>query len=122
MDNERRQAEVDARLRAALMPDAVTARRVATRSLAHPRRRVTPMRRRLVVGAAAAFTLTAAMVIWQWRPTRVQPPARTSLAITGDASIIVVESSDGRRWIIGPQLERLTQGSYVIVVPERSVR
>jgi ferric-dicitrate binding protein FerR (iron transport regulator) len=122
MDDEPRLAEVDARIRATLMPDASTASRVAARALADRHRPVAPMRRRYVLAAAAVCTLTAGMVVWQWRPTKVQPAALTSLAITGDGSMIVVESPDGRRWIIGPEAERHKQGSYVIVVARGGVR
>jgi hypothetical protein len=59
-------------------------------------------------------------VCWRESPSRdgVAPLNQPSaLAITGRGSLLVVESADGRRWIVGPPA-RAGAGSYVIVVPQ----
>jgi hypothetical protein len=44
------------------------------------------------------------------------PPAAPSLAITGRGSFVVVDSEDGRRWVVGPAPDRPAGGNYVIVL------
>jgi hypothetical protein len=63
----------------------------------------------LIIGVAA----------WQTRRQRAGGDTRpTSLAITGQGSLLVVESQDGRRWVVGPAPKRRPGGGYVIVVPQ----
>jgi hypothetical protein len=114
MDDEHTLREADARVRAALIPDDAAFRRVVLRALANDRARPPGVHRLsyAVVGATALALLLGASA-WQWRRTA---PATPSLAVVGRGSIIVVESQDGRRWIVGPPPERRAGGNYVIVV------
>lgn len=116
MDDDRTLRETDARVRSALIPDDALTRRLVIRSLADARARPPGVgRARYSVVGAAALTLLIAASVWQWR--RATPPAPLpSLAIVGRGSMVVVESQDGRRWVVGPPPERRTGGNYVIVV------
>jgi hypothetical protein len=117
MDDESNLHDVDARVRAALMTDAAVSDRVVTRALADGPRR--PLRRSpYAVAIAAALTLILGAGGWAWRRAARPPAASPSLAITGHGSILVVDSQDGRRWIVGPAPERRRGGNYVIVVPQ----
>ena len=118
MDDEHTPDEVDARVRAALTPDAATTRRIVMRALAgHAGSMSRPRRWWLVVMAAVALALAVGVSGWQWSRTRQRSPAAPSLAITGRGSFLVVDSQDGRRWVVGPAPERRTGGNYVIVLP-----
>jgi hypothetical protein len=48
----------------------------------------------------------------------VRSPDPPSLAITGRGSLLVVDSQDGRRWVVGAPPARRAGGNYVIVVPQ----
>ena len=117
MDDERNLHEVDARVRAALMTDAAASDRVTARALADGSVRAVPHNWYAVVIVAALIVVLGAGV-WQWRRTTRASAAPPSLAITGHGSILVVDSQDGRRWIVGPAPEHRTGGNYVIVVPQ----
>ena len=120
MDGENERRDIDARVRAAVKPPADVVDRVVVRALAddcRPRQRWHPMRAGVmtVVALALLIGLTAA---WQSRRHAGQRTLPTSLSITGEGSLLVVESQDGRRWLVGPVPERRLGGSYVIVVPK----
>jgi|SRR5882672_12430993 len=116
MDEERELFDVDARVRSALTPGEAVTRRVVAAALEE--RRVVPHGRRWIVALVFAFgvAMVAAAGVWRWR--FVAPPAAElrELAITGNGSVVVVASGDGRRWVVGPASPRTTGGSYVIVV------
>jgi hypothetical protein len=108
--------EVDARVRAALTPASDAGRRVASRALTIGQAIPSQQRRRR--GAVAIAALLAVLVVAgvQWSRTarrRTSP----SLSITSQGSMLVVESQNGRRWIVGSPPARPTGGHYVIVVP-----
>jgi hypothetical protein len=116
MDDEDTRREADARVRAALTPDDAVPRRVVLRALGDNHARPAGARRLpyAVVGAVV-LALLLGMSAWQWRratPARVSP----SFAVVGRGAMVVVESQDGRRWVVGPPPERRTGGNYVIVV------
>jgi hypothetical protein len=114
MDDERDMLEVEARVRAALNPEAEVARRVVMRALADGRAKPQSQQRLRIALLSAAVLALLAIAGLQWRrpANHAMPPA---LAITGEGSMVVVESDDGRRWIVGPPATRDTRGSYVIV-------
>jgi hypothetical protein len=118
MDEERELFDVDARVRAALTPGQAVTRRILTAALED--RHVVPGRMRWIVALAVAFgvAIVTAVGLWRWRV--VPPPAAElrELAITGNGSVVVVASADGRRWVVGPASPRTTGGSYVIVVSQ----
>lgn len=117
MDDENTLREVDARVRGVLMTDGVTARRVVMRAFAEDHRPSTWTRRvPYAVAAAAVVVILVVISGRQWRRTVTVPPGPPSLAITGRGSLLVVDSQDGRRWVVGPAPERPTGGNYVIVV------
>lgn len=119
MDDENNLPEVDTRLRAAVSPPASVVKRVVNRALTVNDRPQQHGSRRRVVGVAVATTvLLIALTIWQGREHTPEYPAPTSLAITRDGSLLVVESQDGRRWIVGSVPKRPVGASYVIVVPQ----
>ena len=114
--DEQDQREVDTWVRNALMPDSAAAARVAARVLAVSRVSKPASRRmRFVVPIVAALALVAVLVGLQWR--RGAPaPASPTMPIPGGGPLVVIESSDGRRWIIGRSPER-PGGSYAVVIP-----
>jgi hypothetical protein len=118
MDEEREPFDVDARVRSAVTPGEAVTRRILTAALED--RPVAPDTRRWMVPLAVAFAvaIVAAAGLWRWRA--VSPPAAQlrELAITGNRSVVVVASADGRRWVVGPASPRTTRGSYVIVVSQ----
>jgi hypothetical protein len=114
MDDEHMLREVDARVRRALRSDAVS-QRVAAGALADGRASTPRTRRpRLVVVAAVALALCVGA--WHWRSTLRRSPVPPPLAITSRGSVLVVDSPDGRRWVVAPAPERGTAGNYVIVL------
>ena len=123
MDDERERDDIDRHIRAALAPDEETVDRVVMRALAAetpaaPRRGSTYALGALVV---TVVTLVALVVInLSSRPRRATPSPTTaaSLSITGRGSLLAVEGSDGRRWIVGGPPDRTQRGAYVIVIPQ----
>lgn len=119
MDDENKLPDVDTRVRAAVKAPASVVDRVVTRALAvndrPPQHR---SRRRVAVVAISSAVLLIALTIWQGRERTPEYRVPTSLAITGDGSLLVVESHDGRRWIVGAVPKRPVGASYVIVVPQ----
>jgi ferric-dicitrate binding protein FerR (iron transport regulator) len=114
MNDDDNMFELDARVRAALNPETEAARRVVMRALADADAKPQRQRRLRVALLSAAVLALLAGAGLQWRrgSNHAMPPA---LAITGEGSMVVVESEDGRRWIVGPPATRNTRGSYVIV-------
>lgn len=119
MDDENKLPEVETRVRAAVNPPASVVERVVKRALTHndgpPQHR---RRRRVAVVIVASAVLLIALTIWQRRERTPEYRVPTSLAITGDGSLLIVESQDGGRWIVGPVPQRPIGASYVIVVPQ----
>jgi hypothetical protein len=119
MDDEHAQPEVDERVRVALAPDDAASRRVVAQAFADAE---VLARRRLPIGGVAvaiAVVCAAAIAVVVLSRSQAVSPALSqpaALAITGRGSVLVVESGDGRRWIVGPPAPATT-GSYVIVVP-----
>lgn len=110
MDDERERDDIDERIRAALTVDEAASRSIVERALAID----TAKTRWLIPGAllAAAVVVIVAAGLWQMRASPV-----LELAISGRQSWVAVNSSDGRRWILGPGPDRASRGGYVIVVP-----
>src|SRR3989442_52536 len=116
MDNEKRLLEVDTRGRSAVNPPANVVDRVVMRALTdNDRPRQHRRRRRFAVVTVATVVL---LTVWKGRERAREHTLPTSLAITGEGSMLVVEGQDGRRWIVGPAPKRHIGGSYVIVVPQ----
>jgi len=118
MVNDHEQPEVDARLRAALAPDEETVDRVVMRALA-AETLAAPRRRSTYALVVTIVTVVGLVVIsMSSRPRRAPPPAvAASLSITGHGSLLAVEGTDGRRWIVGAPPGRTQRGAYVIVIP-----
>jgi hypothetical protein len=119
MDEEHEQLDPDERVRAALAIDETSTRRVVARALAGA---AAAPRRRVFAGVTVVVTVICAAAIASVVLSRsragVAPANQPSaLAITGRGSLLVVESAEGRRWIVGPPA-RASAGSYVIVVPQ----
>jgi hypothetical protein len=119
MDDEHTPHDVDRRVRAALAIDDAVSRRVVTQAIKAPRARSFHRRR---VMSSVAVTLgigvIVGLVVWrQWRavPASALPAA---LRITSEGAVLVVESQDGRRWIVGSPPARRIGGNYVLVVPQ----
>lgn len=70
------------------------------------------------VVTVVTVVLLMVLTVWQGRKPAGEHTLPTSLAITGEGSMLVVESHDGRRWIVGPAPTRRMGGGYVIVVPQ----
>ena len=88
------------------------------RSLTMPPRPSTRRRMGFAVVTVATVVLLVALTVWQGRKRAGEHTLPTSLAITDRGSMLVVESQDGRRWIVGPAPERRIGVGYVIVVPQ----
>jgi hypothetical protein len=69
-------------------------------------------------GCLGTAVVLIVLSVWQVRKRAGEHALPTSLAITGEGSMLVVESQDGRRWIVGPAPEPRIGGGYVIVVPQ----
>ena len=116
MDDEHTLLEVDSRVRAALQADVDVCRRVAASALADEPRTASHRWRipLMVVTTAVVVILAVGVFQWRFRTAGSIPP---SLTITSVGSMLVVESHDGRRWVIGRSLPRRS-GNYVMVVTE----
>jgi hypothetical protein len=117
MNEDRELLDVDARVRAALTPTADASRRIVARALANggpPARH--PWRATLAIVTVAAVVVTLAVVLFERRRSSPGSPAR-ALTITSAGSTLVVESPDGRRWVIGRVAQR-RGGNYTMVVTE----
>jgi len=116
MHNGDRLSDLERHVREAAAPPADAIDRVVERALGSSEPQRWPKR----LGAAVLMACALLLVVLAARLLRRPPPARpasSSLAITGDGSLLVVTGDGGRRWIIGPAAERRT-GSYVIVVTD----
>jgi hypothetical protein len=119
MDDKNRPHEIDMRVRAAASPPASVVDRVVMRALTDNDRSPEHGRRiRFAAVTAAMLALVLAVAAWQGRQRAAEDTPPTSLAITGNGSLLVVESQDGRRWVVGPAPKRRPGGGYVIVVPQ----
>jgi len=116
MDDENRLLEVDARVRATVNPPTSVVDRVVTRALTDIDRAPQHRRKRIVVVTVATAVLLIA--VWRGRERTEEHAVPNSLAITGEGSLLVAESDDRRRWIVGPVAQRPIGASYVIVVPQ----
>src|SRR5262245_10341501 len=119
MDDEDTLREAAARLRAALSPNEAVSQRIVRHALESGGAPSRASRRLGDAGALAVLALALGAGAWQWRrrsATTVAVPAAAPLAITGRGSTVVVEHTDGRRWIVGPPPERRPGGNYVIVL------
>ena len=105
----------DTRLRAILTPPAAAVDRVIAGALARQRSRE-PVRRWRWAIVTAAVLVVVAVAIWQ-RPGPREPIVPVTTVRMAD-SMLVVQSSDGRRWLFTPGAARRSGGHYVIVVPE----
>lgn len=119
MDDERERLEIDSRVRAALRTNDDAWRRVVARALADaPRSTPHRWRGRLAIVTAAALVLILGVVAAvQWRRSAAARSLSQSLTVTRAGSMLIIESQDGRRWIIGPSTPRRS-GNYVMVVTE----
>ena|SRR6185436_9178270 len=118
MDDEREPPEIDAWIRSAITPDSAAGARVAARALALSSPS-TPASRRgpLALLTAAALVLVGLVIGLEWR--RSPPtPASPIVPIPGGGPLVVIESPEGRRWIVGRVPERAGSSSYVMVIPE----
>jgi hypothetical protein len=119
MDDENKLLDVDRCVRAAVSPPAHVVNRVVARALAD--NDLQPAHRRhmtVLAGTGGALVLLMVLVVWQGREPADEHTMPTSLAITEEGSLLVVESHDGRRWIVGPAPDRVIGGGYVLVVPQ----
>jgi hypothetical protein len=119
MDDEHEAHEIDDRLRAALTTDEAAMDRIVHRAMAAPAARRARGSTRAMLAAAAA---AGAAIAGVWLARNATPPPRafpspTELAVTVKGSLLVVDSTDGRRWIVGPPSRR-TAGRYIIVVAQ----
>ena len=119
MDDEHTPHDIDRRVRAALAIDDAISRRVLARALKAPIERP-PRGTRVKSAVALTAGLAVVVGIGVWRQGRDAPaPAPpAALRITAQGAILVVESQDGRRWVVGPPPARQTGGNYVLVVPQ----
>jgi hypothetical protein len=115
MDDDANRYEVDARLRQILRPPSAAIDRVMAGALARRQTRE-PGQRWRWAAVTVAVLLIVAVVTWQ-RALRRDPTVPV-IRVSRNASMLIVQSSDGRRWLLTPPAERPRGGHYVIVVPE----
>jgi len=114
--DERTPHDVDRRLRAAFAIDDGVGRRVVAKAL-----RTTPApvySGHMKSAVALVVAIGVAVGLTLWRPWHAAPAPPAGLRITATGAILVVESQDGRRWIVGPPPARPSGGNYVLVVPQ----
>lgn len=117
MDDKNGPPEIDRRVRVAVSPPASVVDRVVMRALTDDDRSPRRWRRlRFAAATAAMLALLIGAAARQGRQRAGVDTPPTSLAITGEGSLLVVESQDGRRWVVGPAPKRRIGGGYVIVV------
>ena len=116
MDDEHKLDDVDSRVRAALRADVDVSRRVIASALADEPPPASHRWRIPLVIVTTAVVVILAVGVFQWRRGTAGsvPP---SLTITSVGSMLVVESRDGRRWVVGRSVPRRS-GNYVMVVTE----
>jgi hypothetical protein len=113
MVQENQPPDIERRVRELLRPDEAVASRVVARAFAS--RRARKVRIRVSTWGIVVATLVALVGMTVWRSRQ---GSAEHLTITAKGSFLVVESSDGRRWVVGPGSERRAGGNYVIVVRE----
>jgi hypothetical protein len=113
MVQENQPPDIERRVREILRPDDAVASRVIARAFAS--RRARNVRIRVSAWGIVAATIVALVGVTGWRSRQ---GSAEHLTITAKGSFLVVESSDGRRWVVGPGSERRAGGNYVIVVRE----
>jgi ferric-dicitrate binding protein FerR (iron transport regulator) len=117
MNDEPRLLEIDSRVRAALRTNHAPCRAIVARALAVTPRTPSPRWRRpfaMATAAALALLLVVAALTWQRSAGGSRSP---SITVTSAGPVLVVQSEDGRRWIVGPSMPR-RNGSYAMVVRE----
>jgi hypothetical protein len=110
--------DVDSRLRSVFKADVDASRRVAARALTNemppsPPRWRTP----LAIVTVTAIALVVSVAGYLSRRHAAPPPSR-SLTITSAGPLLVVESLDGRRWVVGPSTPRRSGNYTMVIAPE----
>jgi hypothetical protein len=119
MNDERERLDVDEWLRSVVAPAPGVAERVARRAAARSGRRRHIVRRVLAAAALMGVaTLIAASGALRDRSSAGPP----SVAVTRQSGLVVVQRSDGRRWIVGPSAAPPHTGNYAIVVLKEDQR
>ena len=115
--DERTSHDVDRRLRAAFPIEDGVSRRVLAQAL-----KTAPapplFSRHLKSASALSIAIVVAVSLTVWRRWHAAPAPPAELRITATGAILVVESQDGRRWIVGAPPARPSGGNYVLVVPQ----
>ena len=101
---------VERRLQAVLQPDDEPVRRVIAGALS-PDRQVHPLR---LLALLVAGVIALLVISQFWRASAPLPPA---LHISGNGSVLVVTSADGKRWVVNVQPKPTARGEYVIAFP-----
>lgn len=115
MDDDANGNEVDARLRASLKPPRAAIDRVVGGALARRHDRERSLRWRWAAIMVSALFMVV-MVTWQRAVLR--EPSIPVTTVRKEVSILVVQSSDGRRWLFTPRPAPRSTGHYVMVVSE----
>jgi hypothetical protein len=117
MNDEPRRPEIDSRIRAALRTSDATCRAIVARALTDtPRTLPRRWRRPFVMATATALALLLVVAGFAWRRGAGRSTS-PSITVTSAGAVLVVQSEDGRRWIVGPSMPRRS-GSYAMVVRE----
>ena len=118
MDDDANQHDVDTRLREILNPPVAAIDRVVSGAL-RGQQSGNRIPRWWWAAVTAMGLLIVAAVAWQRAGLR--QPAIPVTTVNREASMVVVHSSDGRRWLFAPPAAPRTGGHYVIVVPASEV-
>ena len=114
MSTPQRPTDIDDYIRRLTQADPAVVRRVVARALRVQSNDPSRSRRWTWVAAVVAVVLVAAAGMWRWRSSPTV--GESSITITGNSALVIVERGDGQRWVVASAPSEADRGNYVIVV------
>ena len=118
MDDDADQHDVDTRLRGILKPPVAAIDRVVSGALRNQKSGIPGPRWRWAAITVAGPLIVAAVT---WQRAGLRQPTIPVTTISREGSMLVVQRSDGRRWLFTSPAAPRSGGHYVIVVPASEV-
>jgi hypothetical protein len=103
---------VERRVREVLQPRDEQVQRVVKSALASEQHLRARRGLRLLALGTLAVTVVLGMLWWP------KAPPQPALHIAGTASLVVVTSDDGKRWLVNTRCDSNVLGEYVIAFPQ----